>query len=236
MDEGPNECNACCTLEAQEPLRSICCIDGVTDWNWCTCAESSYSQNVSTPVCLEWRMESTSHGGPSIPQAHRENLETRPYRLVATPPEWPAAALVAALAGGVLIALEGAGLLYGAVRVYGVVPGPPADDLGGLGFLAVCIGIVTVLLAVYIWFFPTHYVRTGVLLVTLGLLSLACGGGFLIGLGLTVAGGLIAINWRPTPPYCLLPQGVEWCPDCNITVVTTGRVCPHCGFDFEQRQ
>ncbi|HYA10970.1 MAG TPA: hypothetical protein VEH10_04810 [Thermoplasmata archaeon] len=115
--------------------------------------------------------------------------------------EAPTLAFLIASLGGWFVVVEGMLLLGGGGAVFQVgfaVPPSDAVELGGIG-ATLGLGIVGV--GFFLHETEGHRKGGGVATVVLGALSIVSGGGFLIGLGLTVAGGLIAAFSKPTPLY-----------------------------------
>jgi hypothetical protein len=110
--------------------------------------------------------------------------------------------------GAVLIALEG---------LYLVVAGPTTSYFGSLatggtfvvsttalGVLAVLAGLSGSGLAAMVSARPDHHTFVGGASLTIALLSLFAGGGFLLGAALLYVGGCLALYYRPAP--ALSPQ------------------------------
>lgn len=117
------------------------------------------------------------------------------------PAEPPTFAFLVASLGGWLIVVEGMLLLGGGAAAFEfVVPLPPGDS-AQLGSLGVTLGLVIVGVGFFLHETVGHRKSAGLVTLVLGALSVVSGGGFLIGLGLTVVGGLIAALGRPTPLY-----------------------------------
>lgn len=117
------------------------------------------------------------------------------------PPEAPTLAFFAVFLGGLMVLLQGLVLLTGAGSAFsvGVALAPSlATQFGGVG-VTLGIGIVAAGFALHEN--PGSRRQVGVVTVVLGLLSLVAGGGFLLGLGLSVAGGLMAAFRRPFSLY-----------------------------------
>ena len=120
-----------------------------------------------------------------------------------TPWEAPTFSFLVASLGGWLIVVEGMILLGGGGSAFSVgfpLPAAEAVQLGGIG---VTVGLVIVAVGFFVHETEGHRTSAGVTTVVLGVVSLASGGGFLMGSALSVAGGLISIVSKPTPLYHL---------------------------------
>jgi hypothetical protein len=118
-------------------------------------------------------------------------------------PEAPTVAFFLAFLGGVLVMVEGLALLAGGTEPFtvGVAAGPSQTaEFGGVG-VAVGIGIVAAGFAVQEN--VRHRVGVGIALLTLAGISTLSGGGFALGLALSLAGGLVALVVVPTTLYAV---------------------------------
>lgn len=125
----------------------------------------------------------------------------RPLPFGGPVPEPPTLAFFAAFLGGVLIVVEGLALLAGGTEPIMLVTPPASSELPSLGGVGVATGIGILALGFSLQENLGHRVGVGIALVVLGLLSVASGGGFLLGTGLAVAGGLLAVVRQPTLLY-----------------------------------
>ena len=119
--------------------------------------------------------------------------------------EAPTFTFFATFLGAVLILLQGLVVLSGGAGAFSFVAAPSGSDAGQLGGAAVAVGIGIVAAAFALQENHRHRRGIGVVIVILGALSIVGGGGFLIGLPLTLLGGLAAILLRPTSVYRLTP-------------------------------
>jgi len=160
-----------------------------------------------------------------------------PFRLVTRPPPSMTAPLVATLVGGLLIAIEGAWLSgLGSSSVLLVVS-PASNSVRDLGGVGVILGVVIMALGTALPIDPNWSHGLGAAIVLLGTCSLAVGGGFWVGLGLTLAGGLMALTTPMTQSYGfepVVPGQSRRCPECGVGILNPGEDgwlrCRVCGY------
>lgn len=153
---------------------------------------------------------------------------TRPH-LVRVPDRRLYAAYLAGFLGGALILANGVvlsasaryGFLLGATTAAGV-----EEFLGALGVL---LGIVV--MSTSIWLFPErrNHVAIGAVLLVLGALSFPEGGGFYVGLALTLAAAILALSVPPGPHFSLVPANILGCPRCGRLDEAGIETCRSCG-------
>jgi hypothetical protein len=149
--------------------------------------------------------------------------------LVETPDQRLVASVVAILIGGILIFLEGVVLVASSVEL-NVLAAPSGANVASLGGLGIVLGLMLIGMAAYLWFEPAmRRAETGIISILLGAVSLLTGGGFLLGMGLCVAGGLIAVALPKGPHYELVPSDVEPCSKCRSLNRSSARNCAYCG-------
>ena len=119
----------------------------------------------------------------------------------------PIGAFVLSIIGAVLILVDGAVVLFAGASISGA--GFPAAGglVSGLGGLGVFLGIVIFLLALAIFIDPDRHTGYGISILTLSLLSILAGGGFVVGLILGVIGGILGIIFEPDEDIELSPAG-----------------------------
>jgi len=81
----------------------------------------------------------------------------------------------------------------------------PAADLASLGGVGLAAGLGVIAVGFALHEAPEPRRRAGAVLVSLAAVGLVGGGGFLIGSGLAIAGGLLVIFGR-TPPIVSVPR------------------------------
>ena len=116
-------------------------------------------------------------------------------------PEAPTVAFFAAFLAGVLNLVEGLALLAGGTEPVSVLPSVSSAALPPLGGIGVAAGIGLVAAGFSLQENPGQRRAVGVALVVLGGISIASGGGFLVGSALAIAGGLVAYLREPMPLY-----------------------------------
>ena len=110
------------------------------------------------------------------------------------PRETPSIAFWLALAGGIVISLVGlVVMVLGAALTFFI------GGLGGIfGFVGTLCGVVIIVLAFALRLAPNQHAGLGAAIIMFSLLSwIGSFGGFAIGFLLTLAGGILAVLWRP---------------------------------------
>lgn len=97
--------------------------------------------------------------------------------------------------------VEGMVLLAGGGTAFEFGPSLPAADLSQLGAYEVTVGLVVIGIGFLLHEVGTHRRALGAVLIGLGVISAAGGGGFLLGLALSISGGGIAMLGRPVPLF-----------------------------------
>lgn len=107
--------------------------------------------------------------------------------------------------------------------------------LGGLGALDVVFGLLLIVLGVLMFRNPESHTGYGAAILVVSLLSLAGGGGFLLGLILGCIGGVLGILFVPSEPI-IGPTGtarplgqVISCTSCGSEYDASHANCPRCG-------
>jgi hypothetical protein len=119
-------------------------------------------------------------------------------------PDYPFGAVVLTFAGALLIVLEGIYLVLSHVSapLNDFVPtGLLIPSVQVLGFLACVEGGAILGLALWVYAQPEFHTVAGIGSLTIALLSLYSGGGFLAGATLAWVGGILAIYHRPGPSF-----------------------------------
>lgn len=168
-----------------------------------------------------------SHPNPQPSESPESTTVGLPFRLVPVPTSEPIAAFVASLLGGLVISVGGYLLVVNSAAVhagYDVAAGQGAN----YGWAGISLGVLVMALATIAWIDLRHIVQTGLLIVLLALLSLISGGGFLVGTGLAVAGGLMAMSWEPGPAYALVPPEMQICSQCGLPSRADRGRCRYC--------
>ena len=120
-------------------------------------------------------------------------------------------------------------LLLGSSVAPGIAPTLPsrfADFLEVIGFF---VGLMIVFVGIDLRETPSRLHTNGLIAMVLGVVSLAWGAGFGVGLALTITGGLLAIVATPGPDWKLVPGDVQSCPECGRLIRETFTECPVCG-------
>ena len=115
------------------------------------------------------------------------------------PGEAPTLAFFAVFLGGILILVEGLIFVAGGANTFRFAITPASSAAVQLGGIGVALGIGILATGFVLHENLAQRRSAGALLLVLGTLSLLSGGGFLVGLGATVVGGLIAVLRRPPP-------------------------------------
>jgi hypothetical protein len=125
-------------------------------------------------------------------------------------PNYPSGAHILALIGGILIVIGGileilaGAFLAGALGGLGIA-GAFVAALGAVGLI---IGLIVLYGAVQLRRRPTSAKTWGVLLIVLAIVSYVGGGGFFLGLILTLVAGVLALIW--TPPAAPMTAAGQW--------------------------
>ena len=119
------------------------------------------------------------------------------------------AALALSLIGGILMLIGGIVPLiaflsggYGYGYGYGGMMGGFGGMMGGWGglwFIGLIAGIVVIICALMLNAQPAEHTTWGTLILVFSIVSFFGMGGFLIGALLGIAGGALALSWRPRP-------------------------------------
>ena len=123
--------------------------------------------------------------------------------------ETPGTALALSLVGGILMFVSGILPLivilsggYGYGFGYGGMMGGLGGMFGGIGglwFIGLISGIVVVICAIMLGSRPVEHTTWGTLILVFSIISFFGMGGFFIGAILGIAGGALALSWRPAP-------------------------------------
>jgi hypothetical protein len=118
-------------------------------------------------------------------------------------PNYPTAAFVLSLIGGIFILLGG---IYEAA-IYAIVGSAFLAFLPGLGALLIGLAVVALLFGLIIIYgaiqmksHPESAKTWGIIVLILAILSWIGGGGFVLGFLLALIGGILAIVWHPPAP------------------------------------
>lgn len=115
------------------------------------------------------------------------------------------------IVASVLTVIGGALILLGGLLVF-VIGGIVSAFLGhfsSLWLVGLVVGAFTILMGILMMLVPPAHVVWGVLAIVFALVSIPFAlGGFILGFILAVAGGTIAIRWRPPPqPQVITVEG-----------------------------
>ena len=125
--------------------------------------------------------------------------------------ETPGVALALSLVGGILMLIGGIWPLiailsgeYGYGYGYGGMMGGFGGMIGGLGspfgglwFIGLIAGIVVIIGAIMLGSRPAERATWGTVIIVFSIVSFLGMGGFFIGALLGIAGGALALSWRP---------------------------------------
>jgi hypothetical protein len=172
---------------------------------------------------------------------------------------YPRTAHILALIGGILIVIDGA-LELGAAAIIGSLGG--VYGVGGaliaaLGAIGLIVGLIVLYGSIQLRSKPGSAKTWGIILIILSLASYIGGGGFFLGLILTLIGGIMAYVWvAPTAPMSQSGQwsqpqpgtwgqptapaggaggpplqgaGQRFCTSCGSPVPAGAMTCPKCG-------
>jgi hypothetical protein len=130
-------------------------------------------------------------------------------------------AFILSLIGGILILIGGFAssmwFMLGGSNFWGMMDGNggmmrgwrmmdgygfPFGFMGGFSFVALVSGIFVIIGAVMLNARPTEHMTWGVVVLVFSIISFVGMGGFVLGALLGIAGGALALSWRPssTPP------------------------------------
>ena len=172
---------------------------------------------------------------------------------------FPRTAHILALIGGILVVIEG--LLYLAVgALIGSIGGGfgiAGGFVAALGAIALVVGLIILYGSIQLRSRPASAKTWGIILIVLALASYIGGGGFFLGLILTLIGGILAYVWvapaaamgspgqwsqpqpgtwgQPTMPgggpgtAPLAGGGQRFCTSCGSPVPAGAMNCPKCG-------
>ncbi len=153
--------------------------------------------------------------------------------LVQVPSRMLRAAFIATVVGGILVSSGGVVLVAVSTVPIGLILTPRVSYVNALGMIGVLLGLMIILVGLNFRGGRRGVPTYGVVVVFLGVISLACGAGFLVGLALTVTGGLIAIATGPGPEWRLVPSSVRACPECGRLVSENWDRCPECSLPLD---
>jgi hypothetical protein len=117
----------------------------------------------------------------------------------------PETAFILCLIGGIFM-LVGGGIMwlmfggmpyYWMMGMYHMGPGVPYSFLSPLFVVGIVSGIVVIIGAVMLRSRPEQHYTWGILILVFSIISLAGMGGFFVGALLGIAGGALALSWRP---------------------------------------
>ena len=114
--------------------------------------------------------------------------------------ERPTTAFVLSLLGGVFILLNGV--------LWLALPWNARDLYFACGLTAILLGVLVVLGGVMLYANPAHRVAWGAIVAAFSLVSLATGGGLIVGMMLGLIGGILGAVWKPR----VAPQEPRWFP------------------------
>ena len=136
--------------------------------------------------------------------------------------ERPDVPFLLSVLGGVFIALVGGVEVYEGSMSFPAPFGNGGATYVAFGALGCGLGVLVIILGSLLLVRPEMRVTIGIAITVLSVLSvMSFYGGFVVGLGLGVFGGVTAIAWRPRPVVSPWPGG-GW-------QVPAHRVCLHCG-------
>jgi len=120
--------------------------------------------------------------------------------------EKPTAAFVLSLIAGIFILINGVllgaliglvGLIGGATGVYPFAALIPLALLSVFMAVGVIFGVLVLLGAFMVYRNPAQKTAWGVIILVFSILSIAIGGGFIIGFILGIIGGALTLAWKP---------------------------------------
>ncbi len=134
-------------------------------------------------------------------------------------------ALVLTILGGTFVLFDGVILFFtsAVADAYGLYQA--GGFYGAIGFLALLIGLGLIGLGVRAYQRPESHVGYGITIIGVSLLSLATGGGFIIGAILGTIGGILAIVFQPENEY----NESTFCPRCLYRNPALTARCARCG-------
>ncbi len=139
-------------------------------------------------------------------------------------------AVILSLLGSLLIFADGVALVAVASVAYNL-GFAVQSSIASLGALGILFGIILFALSLALWFRPESHKGIGVAMIVLSLLSILGGGGFILGLILSLVGGILAVvsiydegstefpDWSPS----------STCPNCGRILGVSDTFCPDCG-------
>jgi uncharacterized protein DUF6114 len=148
----------------------------------------------------------------------------------------PVLAVILSLLGALLIIGSGIAEIAIASAAYSLGFGAQSS-LAGLGALGILFGIVLVVLSLALWFKPESHKGIGVAMIVFSFLSILGGAGFILGLVLSLVGGILAVvaqyeegpgdfpGWTPSSN----------CANCGRSIGAMDAFCPSCGSPVQRR-
>jgi vacuolar-type H+-ATPase subunit I/STV1 len=147
-------------------------------------------------------------------------------------PKRPGLAFALSLAAGILVLLEGALFSWaGAIAPYVNLAGVGVV-LSTLGTVALFLGLVLLVLSYDLYANPEHHRWVGIAILVVSVISIIAGGGFLLGVLLGMAGGILALTFDPgaaPAPEPPVPPSGSTCPNCGEKVPAWSSICIFCG-------
>jgi len=172
---------------------------------------------------------------PDIPRAELDAADptaqsTSSFRVVRREPDTPLTSALLLVLGGFFIVAEGFVDSGSGVYFSGLSLAPVSGSASGLGVAEIALGVVVMVFAISLYVVPALHRIDGAIATLLAMSSLALGGGFLFGAALGIAGGVLAISWKPNPPFYVAPLDTNMCRHCGGFVPSTPAHahCPTC--------
>jgi len=146
----------------------------------------------------------------------------------------PTGPFLATLFAGVLMLSNGIILWIAWAAALSTTYAPYGNPLEALALFEGFLGVVVILLATVLFVDPRHPFGFGVAIIALSLLSFFGGGGFYLGIGLGLFGGIWALWVEPVGPGVPAvppsPRAIDQiCPRCSLRYSGSASVCPFCG-------
>jgi hypothetical protein len=140
----------------------------------------------------------------------------------------PTIAFVLGFTGGMIILVSG--VLVGVILLVAGTLTPPGPVTVFAGLFSILDGVAVIVGSTLTYVNPRNHTIWGILV---GVLSVASWitpsyGGFLVGLILGLAGGILGITWKASIPTQLKPQNTLSCPNCGKLMDANANYCSNC--------
>jgi hypothetical protein len=142
----------------------------------------------------------------------------------------PTIAFVLGFVGGMIILVSGVlvGVILLVAGTLTLTPPGPAAVFAGL--FSILDGVVVIIGSTLTYVNPRNHTIWGILVSVLSVASWITPsyGGFLVGLILGLAGGILAITWKESISTHLKPQNTLSCPNCGKLMDANANYCSNC--------